>query len=165
MFHHLVLQEIEDRRGFLDEMEKLGEGKKYRTIIMTEISQVIWHHDTTCKLKNFASTCTWIDIYGHVMLNIIIVLSIIGLMGKRTWCPLINIIGLGLWLSRSNVVLSFSHRKYENLSLLIKKEVKTSILLNKTSDEPHGKKYWFGLEQSTISYDLLLMGYRIGSVL
>ncbi|XP_073246485.1 UPF0193 protein EVG1 homolog [Porites lutea] len=36
-----VLQEIEDRRGFLDEMEKLGEGKKYRTIITTEISQKI----------------------------------------------------------------------------------------------------------------------------
>ncbi|XP_074638159.1 UPF0193 protein EVG1 homolog [Acropora palmata] len=36
-----VLQEIEDRKGFLDEMEKLGQGKKYRTIIMTEISQKI----------------------------------------------------------------------------------------------------------------------------
>ena len=36
----VVLQEIEDRKGFLDEMEKLGQGKKYRTIIMTEISQV-----------------------------------------------------------------------------------------------------------------------------
>ncbi|XP_027046963.1 UPF0193 protein EVG1 homolog [Pocillopora damicornis] len=36
-----ILQEIEDRKSFLDEMEALGEGKKYRTIIMTEISQKI----------------------------------------------------------------------------------------------------------------------------
>lgn len=36
-----ILQEIEERRSFLDEMETLGEGKKYRTIIMTEISQKI----------------------------------------------------------------------------------------------------------------------------
>ncbi|XP_068672708.1 UPF0193 protein EVG1 homolog [Montipora foliosa] len=36
-----VVQEIEDRRAFLDEMEKLGQGKNYRTIIMTEISQKI----------------------------------------------------------------------------------------------------------------------------
>ena len=40
IFVLIVLQEIEDRKGFLDEMEKLGQGKKYRTIIMTEISQV-----------------------------------------------------------------------------------------------------------------------------
>ena len=39
-FSYTVLQEIEDRKSFLDEMEELGEGKKYRTIIMTEISQV-----------------------------------------------------------------------------------------------------------------------------
>ncbi|KAJ7372667.1 hypothetical protein OS493_017939 [Desmophyllum pertusum] len=36
-----VLQEIEDRKGFLDEMEELGQGPKYRTIISTEISQKI----------------------------------------------------------------------------------------------------------------------------
>lgn len=35
-----VLQEIEDRKAFLDEMEELGQGKQYRTIISTEISQV-----------------------------------------------------------------------------------------------------------------------------
>ena len=35
-----VLQEIEDRKAFLDEMEVLGQGKQYRTIISTEISQV-----------------------------------------------------------------------------------------------------------------------------
>ena len=40
VFLGTVLQEIEDRKSFLDEMEALGEGKKYRTIIMTEISQV-----------------------------------------------------------------------------------------------------------------------------
>ena len=40
VFPGTVLQEIEDRKSFLDEMEALGEGKKYRTIIMTEISQV-----------------------------------------------------------------------------------------------------------------------------
>jgi len=36
-----VLQEIEDRKAFLDEMEELGQGKQYRTIISTEISQKI----------------------------------------------------------------------------------------------------------------------------
>ncbi|KAL9956561.1 hypothetical protein ACROYT_G038054 [Oculina patagonica] len=36
-----VLQEIEDRKSFLDEMEALGQGKKYRPIISTEISQKI----------------------------------------------------------------------------------------------------------------------------
>ena len=36
----LVFQEIEDRKAFLDEMEALGQGKKYRPIITTEISQV-----------------------------------------------------------------------------------------------------------------------------
>ena len=35
-----VLQEIEERRQFLVEMEALGQGKKYSTQIMTEISQV-----------------------------------------------------------------------------------------------------------------------------
>lgn len=35
-----VLQLIEERKQFLDDMEKLGQGKKYRTIIATEISQV-----------------------------------------------------------------------------------------------------------------------------
>ena len=37
---YIVLQEIEERKSFLDEMEQLGQGKKYRTVIMTEISQV-----------------------------------------------------------------------------------------------------------------------------
>ena len=40
LFCITVLQEIEDRKGFLDEMEELGQGPKYRTIISTEISQV-----------------------------------------------------------------------------------------------------------------------------
>ena len=35
-----VLQEIEERREFLTEMESLGKGKTYRSKIMTEISQV-----------------------------------------------------------------------------------------------------------------------------
>lgn len=42
-----VLQEIEDRKRFLDEMEELGQGKKYRTVIATEISQVKWYTFTT----------------------------------------------------------------------------------------------------------------------
>ena len=33
--------EINDRRKFLYHMEKLGEGKDYRTLIVTEISQKI----------------------------------------------------------------------------------------------------------------------------
>ena len=36
----VVLAEIEERRQFLDDMEGLGRGAKYRTIIETEISQV-----------------------------------------------------------------------------------------------------------------------------
>ena len=36
----LVLQSIEERREFLREMEQLGQGKQYRTLIETEISQV-----------------------------------------------------------------------------------------------------------------------------
>ena len=36
----VVLLEIEDRRKFLAEMESLGQGAKYRTLINTEISQV-----------------------------------------------------------------------------------------------------------------------------
>ncbi|EDO36841.1 predicted protein [Nematostella vectensis] len=36
-----VLQEIEERKQFLEEMESLGQGKKYRTVINTEISQKI----------------------------------------------------------------------------------------------------------------------------
>jgi len=36
-----VFQEIEERKAFLDEMEALGQGKQYRTIIATEISQKI----------------------------------------------------------------------------------------------------------------------------
>ena len=36
----LVLQEIEERKTFLAEMEELGKGKEYRARIMTEISQV-----------------------------------------------------------------------------------------------------------------------------
>lgn len=33
--------EIEERRQFLDDMEALGQANKYRTIIETEISQVM----------------------------------------------------------------------------------------------------------------------------
>ena len=44
LFYHnwffTVFQEIEERKAFLDEMEALGQGKQYRTIIATEISQV-----------------------------------------------------------------------------------------------------------------------------
>lgn len=35
------LQQIEERRNFLSEMEELGQGNKYRTMIQTEISQKI----------------------------------------------------------------------------------------------------------------------------
>ena len=35
----IVLQEIEERQSFLEEMERLGEGKKYKNKIVTEISQ------------------------------------------------------------------------------------------------------------------------------
>ena len=35
-----VMKEIEERKEFLEEMEALGQGQKYRTKLMTEISQV-----------------------------------------------------------------------------------------------------------------------------
>lgn len=35
-----VVNEIQERKEFLAEMEALGQGKKYRRIILTEISQV-----------------------------------------------------------------------------------------------------------------------------
>lgn len=34
-----MLQEIQERAEWLDEMEKLGEGHKYRQIIQNEISE------------------------------------------------------------------------------------------------------------------------------
>ena len=47
-FSLTVLAEIEERRQFLEEMEAMGQGKKYQTIIETEISQV---SSTKCKPK------------------------------------------------------------------------------------------------------------------
>lgn len=38
--HPSVLNEVQERKEFLAEMEALGQGKKYRSIILTEISQV-----------------------------------------------------------------------------------------------------------------------------
>ena len=35
-----VMKEIEERKEFLEEMEALGQGDKYRSKLMTEISQV-----------------------------------------------------------------------------------------------------------------------------
>jgi hypothetical protein len=35
-----VQKEVEERQKFIQEMESLGQGDKYRTIIQTEISQV-----------------------------------------------------------------------------------------------------------------------------
>lgn len=35
-----VVNEVQERRKFLAEMEALGQGKKYQRIILTEISQV-----------------------------------------------------------------------------------------------------------------------------
>ena len=39
-FTFTVQEEIDERRGFLKEMEDLGQGGKFRPIIETEISQV-----------------------------------------------------------------------------------------------------------------------------
>lgn len=38
-----MVKEIEDRKEFLSDMEALGHGKQFRTIILTEISQVGTH--------------------------------------------------------------------------------------------------------------------------
>ena len=38
----LVLKEIEERKEFLSEMEAIGKGREYRSIIQTEISQVCY---------------------------------------------------------------------------------------------------------------------------
>lgn len=35
-----MLNEVQERKEFLAEMEALGQGKKYRSMILTEISQV-----------------------------------------------------------------------------------------------------------------------------
>lgn len=35
-----VVNEVQERKEFLAEMEALGQGKKYRRIVLTEISQV-----------------------------------------------------------------------------------------------------------------------------
>ena len=43
-----VMREIEERKEFLEEMEVLGEGQKYRTKLMTEISQVIKDNNNNC---------------------------------------------------------------------------------------------------------------------
>ena len=48
-----VLKEIDERKEFLEEMEALGQGKNYRTKLMTEISQVNYsrimlHNITVC---------------------------------------------------------------------------------------------------------------------
>lgn len=40
MWCNVVVQEIEERRQFLSEMEALGQGKEHRNKIMIEISQV-----------------------------------------------------------------------------------------------------------------------------
>lgn len=37
--YHVVLQEIEERQVFLEEMERLGQGKEFKNKIVTEISQ------------------------------------------------------------------------------------------------------------------------------
>lgn len=39
-YNYTVVEEIEERKQFLAEMEALGQGKEYRHKIMTEISQV-----------------------------------------------------------------------------------------------------------------------------
>ena len=38
---YIVVEEIEERRQFLSEMEALGQGKEYHSKIMMEISQVL----------------------------------------------------------------------------------------------------------------------------
>ena len=50
-----VLKEIEERKEFLEEMETLGQGQKYRTKLMTEISQVLVRV-TKCI---YGSTAAW----------------------------------------------------------------------------------------------------------
>ena len=39
-YNNIVVEEIEERRQFLSEMEALGQGKEYHSKITTEISQV-----------------------------------------------------------------------------------------------------------------------------
>ena len=40
MFYIIVLEEIEDRKQFLEEMTSVGMGHHYQNVINTEISQV-----------------------------------------------------------------------------------------------------------------------------
>ena len=50
-FIFLVQKEIQERQNFLDKMEELGQGEKYKAIIATEISQV---RISLCKTTNFS---------------------------------------------------------------------------------------------------------------
>lgn len=56
-----ILQEIAERKDFLDEMDSLGQGDKHRNIIMTEISQVRTYSGTSLiqihDLQTPYSTC------------------------------------------------------------------------------------------------------------
>ena len=50
-----VMKEIEERKEFLKEMEALGQGQKYRTKLMTEISQVRISTPIICKIGGSTS--------------------------------------------------------------------------------------------------------------
>ena len=52
-----VMKEIEERKEFLEEMEALGQGQKYRSELMTEISQV----SIIISIQN-SSTCQFLSL-------------------------------------------------------------------------------------------------------
>ena len=58
-----VMKEIKERKEFLEEMEALGQGQKYRSKLMTEISQVYYYK-------------TYMTLYKHTeQLNISVLIS------------------------------------------------------------------------------------------
>lgn len=63
----IVLEEIEERREFLDHMEALGKGKQVRSKILTEISMVsidIYENNLTlCKYYNYSIILSFQVIY------------------------------------------------------------------------------------------------------
>ncbi|XP_046855826.1 UPF0193 protein EVG1 homolog [Xenia sp. Carnegie-2017] len=53
-----VVELIEERKQFLDDMEKLGQGKKYRSLIAAEISK--GYGNSSLSIRNGQENLTWL---------------------------------------------------------------------------------------------------------
>lgn len=83
-----VQREVEDRQQFLKDMETLGQGKKYSTVIATEISQVSLYHKSlgwvcfTSLLGQSVSQVSWVSLF-HKSLGYVCFINLKS--GKRHW--------------------------------------------------------------------------------